>query len=257
MDGKEASEPAALLPKIICVTTLAGSTETSGDAATMDSDPRPYSCPVCQKCFASRNYLMMHTRWLHDGLETSAANVNTRVESIVLPSSPSTTLPPGCKVTALLLPRIVPVTTLTDSAETSGDAAIKDSDPGIPDGAITTSAKQSAKAVHFGGKRHACSTCGARFVWRQSLVQHKRTHTGEQPFQCNYCSVTFTCSDRLNNHILTHTEERTHECDVCGKRFKLKKTLIEHHRIHTSELHYTCKLCPATFARSDTLKITF
>nr|XP_054931101.1 uncharacterized protein LOC126538992 [Dermacentor andersoni] len=194
------------------------------------------------------------------------------------PSSPTTAPPP----TAILLPRIVFVTSLADSTETSGDAAIEDNDTGIPDSTITTSVKQCAEAgntaeklhpcpvcdrrfalksqvakhqaVHSGEKRHTCATCGERFAWRQSLVQHERTHMGEQPFQCSYCSVTFACSDRLKNHILTHTSERTHECDVCGKRFKLKRTLAGHRRIHTSGMDYTCEQCQATFARSDTLR---
>ncbi|XP_049514598.1 zinc finger protein OZF-like isoform X1 [Dermacentor silvarum] len=154
--------------------------------------------------------------------------------------------------TAVLLPEIVSVTTLTDSTETSVDAAIKDNDLGIPDGTITTSAMQCGKAT--GAKKfYECNVCGRYFNQKTSVDRHQATHTGEKPHPCPMCDRRFAQKSQLVNHLPVHTGEKRHACSTCGERFVRRRSLVVHERTHTGEQPHRCIYCSATFARSDTL----
>lgn len=55
--------------------------------------------------------------------------------------------------------------------------------------------------AHRNDRRHACSTCGRRFVKDSDLRKHLRTHTDERPYPCEACGRRFARRDYLKKHL--------------------------------------------------------
>ncbi|KAH7971025.1 hypothetical protein HPB49_017928 [Dermacentor silvarum] len=108
-------------------------------------------------------------------------------------------------VPAALLPKIVCVTTLACSTETSGDAATMDSDPSIVDGTIRGPLKKPDRSVR---RCYECSVCGRRFRNRKTA----------------------------KNHLVLHTDEMKYTCTVCNLKFAQRPALFKHQRVHTGEM---------------------
>ncbi|KAH7970804.1 hypothetical protein HPB49_015757 [Dermacentor silvarum] len=162
---------------------------------------------------------------------------------------------------APMLPRIVSVTTLTSSTETSGNTAIMDSDKGTSVDCCYEcgvcrqrfSTKKSVTnhlIVHKGEKPYACDVCGLKFFQKFPLLKHQRIHTGEMPYACQVCPSKFCRKESLDRHQQLHVRgvDMCH-CPECGKSFMRMKTLQRHLKWHKMEKPYPCHLCPARFTK--------
>ncbi|XP_037557412.2 zinc finger protein 182 isoform X2 [Dermacentor silvarum] len=183
---------------------------------------------------------------------------------------------------AALLPRIVSVTTLTTSAETSGDEAIMDGNAGcngaatarrVCDGTAGVPAKQPGRSV---GTCHECSACGQRFanrtvakihlathiceepyartessqkfIQKSNVISHQRNHTGERRLVCELCQSKFSTNLSLHKHKQLHAcGVDFFHCPECSKTLMQRDSLLRHLKFHKMEKPYACDLCPATF----------
>ncbi|XP_065287940.1 zinc finger protein 689-like isoform X1 [Dermacentor albipictus] len=271
MDGKEASEPAALLPKIVRVTTLADSTETSRDAATMDWDSGPYSCPECQKCFASRTCLTMHMHWLHGEVEMAAVNGNTRTEIIVSPSRPSTVLAPA-NIGHVFEPECV-LQCYEDEHYGNGAAKIKKEEEDNERGMISVDIKEEPSSptttpppvseVLFRIKEEPSSPTTTppptaillpRIVFVTSLADSTETSGGTaiEDSDIGIPDSTITTSVKQRTEAGS-TAEKLHPCPVCDRRFALKSQVAKHQAVHSGEKRHTCATCGERFAWRQSL----
>ncbi|KAH6942657.1 hypothetical protein HPB50_008980 [Hyalomma asiaticum] len=205
------------------------------------------------------------------------------------PSSPSSTPPPGAQDMAseeqcespALLPRIVSVTTLANTSETSEGTGFLNSDERITKGATESSPKKAERSglrsakdpvrkyrtlyprcppgfdlneyIRPRGKRFTCAVCGQGFSRKSSLTEHQTIHSGEKPHACPTCGETFRVKSYLAIHQRVHSGDRPYVCDVCGQTYLTKSHLNVHHRMHSGERRYACLVCGQMYIRKSHL----
>ncbi|CAL4090365.1 unnamed protein product, partial [Meganyctiphanes norvegica] len=92
-------------------------------------------------------------------------------------------------------------------------------------------------------KKHQCSHCNQRFLYKSYMLNHQTKHIGDKPFQCTHCNKCFARKSDIVKHEKLHMEEKLYQCRYCGKRFAVKGVLVHHERIHTGEKPYQCSFC--------------
>ncbi|KAL1485119.1 hypothetical protein MTO96_032168 [Rhipicephalus appendiculatus] len=151
MEGKETSEPAAMLPEVISATPETCSTETSRDAALTDGSQgtadgilvgpvkkhggKCHECTICGRRFTRKQYLDNH-QILHTGEKPHVCPMLPRVDK---------------EFSCHLCPAIF---------ECSSDM-------------------DQHVGVHIGERPHVCPVCQKHFAWENNLVLHMcRRHGG-------------------------------------------------------------------------------
>ncbi|XP_038220738.1 zinc finger protein Xfin-like [Zerene cesonia] len=104
------------------------------------------------------------------------------------------------------------------------------------------------------GPRHACSYCPMRFVQRSNMLRHERRHTGERPYTCPHCERTFADKGACTSHTRTHSKDTSYACLYCGQTFVQKSKLTYHIRRHTGENLETCTICSKLFTSACSLR---
>ncbi|XP_034827473.1 zinc finger protein 250-like [Maniola hyperantus] len=95
-------------------------------------------------------------------------------------------------------------------------------------------------AIHPGGARHSCWTCGAQFTSKDALKDHSTLHAAlAQSLVCNLCNVTFQSSVDMRRH-----ESTCATCPVCEMRCGARSTLAAHaRRSHARQAPLLCAQC--------------
>lgn len=103
-------------------------------------------------------------------------------------------------------------------------------------------------------RRYKCENCGKSYVWKSSLVRHRKIHTGENPYRCNECGKNFHVRLSFIAHQRIHTGEKPYQCDCCGNCFRTKSSLTAHQIIHTVDKQFPCPDCGKKFRRQAYLR---
>lgn len=161
-------------------------------------DDKPFKCKVCEKAFAKKYNLNVHTR-VHSGLFffTNFCCVNV---FFFLGERPYVCSKCG----------------KTYSTRSNFSTHMN--------------------SAHCDEKRHQCKLCDKSFVHPRILRIHMRKHTGEKPFMCQICGKLFSKNIHLTIHTRIHTGERPYVCNVCGKGFTTSGNLNKHKKIKSYEL---------------------
>ncbi|XP_017007776.3 zinc finger protein 91 [Drosophila takahashii] len=110
-----------------------------------------------------------------------------------------------------------------------------------------------------------CENCGARFVSKALLQQHRRHRCAKKHsrFHCQSCGVRFVWQSNYERHLKSHHNKNEDEelatklqCDECDKVFIWHKDLNRHKRLHQpqSAAQFDCPHCQRRFHRKDNLK---
>lgn len=103
-------------------------------------------------------------------------------------------------------------------------------------------------------KVHVCEVCGASFIKKSYLEDHKEAHGTEKRYKCKFCDKCFKRRTVLVKHKRIHTHPRQCVCEICGKRFNDNGTLKTHTLLlHIKERKFKCMICNQTFPLKPTL----
>lgn len=104
-------------------------------------------------------------------------------------------------------------------------------------------------------KTYICEKCGASFIKKSYLEDHKEGHDTERRYKCKYCGKQFKRRTVLVKHKRIHTNPRECVCEICGKRFNDKGTLKTHNMLlHIKDRKFKCALCGLSFPLKPTLE---
>ncbi|ODM92601.1 putative zinc finger protein [Orchesella cincta] len=73
-----------------------------------------------------------------------------------------------------------------------------------------------------------CSECEKWFSCRGRLRVHFRRHTGERPYSCLFCESRFLDTRSFNRHLRSHIREFYNHCKICGNSFNGRSDLKAH-----------------------------
>ncbi|XP_075528179.1 uncharacterized protein LOC142560175 [Dermacentor variabilis] len=224
MQGKELSEPLALLPSTISLTTLTSSTETSGDATTIDSVPRisdGTSGTSARKPgrTVSRSVSKCDQSNEHGHCFSSEASAKDHLPK------PSGKKPHACPICGRKF-------------------------------ALRYQLKNHNRNIHTAEMRFACELCPSKFRRKISLDRHKKLHErGVDLCHCFECGKTFERMTALQQHLKWHKRDKPYPCHLCLARFTNKHNLEDHVRTHTGEKPHKCTMCEKRFAWRAGLKV--
>lgn len=85
-----------------------------------------------------------------------------------------------------------------------------------------------------------CEQCSLNFIYKTSLVSHRKTHL--KLFKCQQCTSEFTAKRNLVRHEKTHTGVR-YPCSICAVTFSYKFNLNR----HIKKFHGYIQIAPHIF----------
>ncbi|XP_053307061.1 uncharacterized protein LOC128469261 [Spea bombifrons] len=208
---------------------------------------KPFSCPICGKCFAHESGLACHER-VHASEKPHACSecrrrFITKAHLVIHQRSHTGEKPLPCAVCGK---RFAVTSSLVKHEKIhTGEKPFSRSACGKR--FSQKSGRVSHQESHAVEKTLACSVCGKRFPDKSDLLNHQRTHGTERPFPCPECAKRFNTKSQLVQHQRVHTGEKPFSCSVCGNFFTLKSSLVKHQRTHTGEKPFACSTCGKCF----------
>eukprot|EP00088_Acartia_fossae_P016009 TRINITY_DN1890_c0_g1_i4.p1 TRINITY_DN1890_c0_g1~~TRINITY_DN1890_c0_g1_i4.p1 ORF type:complete len:520 (-),score=105.29 TRINITY_DN1890_c0_g1_i4:467-2026(-) len=72
-------------------------------------------------------------------------------------------------------------------------------------------------------------------------------------FKCGTCEEIFDCALDLKLHMKEHPDSKIYECSECERQFNESYKLERHMKIHTEDKPFTCPICKSSFANDEKL----
>lgn len=150
----------------------------------------------------------------------------------------------------VLLPKIVSVTSLSSSSDTSSGKDSLVSNNGVSVGPTGSSQKESGsnESTHS-----VCEVCWCYFLNEDKARRHRLRHEGKKSYFCFVCGRGFHYLNRMRQHEQTHGCVKAHTCLVCDQKFVEECELVEHQIMHMSAEMYTCRMCESKFCTREAL----
>ncbi|XP_049514595.1 zinc finger protein 28 isoform X2 [Dermacentor silvarum] len=271
MDDKNMREPAVLHPRIISVTRPSCTTETSRDAAIINSNTgisvgtsgalvkkpgrniiRCHECTVCKRRYTRKRYLKEH-RVLHTGEKPYTCPTCGRKFSL--------------RTGFLNHRRIHTNKGYEDERHGNRATKIKEEEEDNERGPLNMGDKDTCEpaAPHpriASVTRRRCSTEPSRDMAMMDSNTGISGGTSGAPVkkpgrnaggchECSVCGQRFTRNQYLKDHLVLHTGEKPHACSICGRTFAQRNGLLNHQHIHRAEMRFSCELCPSKFCKKE------
>lgn len=145
------------------------------------TDPKPYRCPTCQKCFANSSYLSQHAR-IHAGIKPYKCQICER--------------------------RFTQLCHLQQHIRThTGEKPYKCQHPTCGKAFSQLSNLQSHSRSHMTDKPYRCNSCYKCFTDEQGLRDHIPKHSETKhlkTFICRICGKSYTQETYLARHMTKH-----------------------------------------------------
>ncbi len=112
--------------------------------------------------------------------------------------------------------------------------------------------------IHHKIKRFSCTLCDKMFSFKKDVVRHANAvHHKLKPFSCTLCDRSFTCERNLNkHHNIVHRKLKPFSCTLCDKSFSCKANLSAHiGTVHDKTREISCTKCNRTFFRKGQLAV--
>ncbi|XP_014349431.2 zinc finger protein 184 [Latimeria chalumnae] len=243
------------------------------EGAIIDREEKPFSCPVCGKCFRLPTSLERH-RWVHAGegpFQCGECQKRFRRMS---------------QLKAHWLRHHVMVGQF--------QCTVCEGKFGSPDELL------AHKLVHFDEEPYQCGICQERFSELNFLQNHQgkhvqyssldnslflmhpnlepeapeplysplnrtrtpgkedyhhcfpselieSTHCGRRLYKCTACSKRLNTFANLAVHYIEHTKHKPFKCFICGETFKKSTYLEQHKLVHTNQRPFKCEVCKKGF----------
>ncbi|XP_037105994.1 gastrula zinc finger protein XlCGF57.1-like isoform X2 [Syngnathus acus] len=186
------------------------------------ADKKPFKCPLCDKGFSRKMYMMAHQKAHSKGF------------------------PFTCSICAkgFLLKSQLRAHTRSHTGERPFTCSV------CAKSFFSNGQLRIHSRIHTGERPFTCSVCSKCFITRGHLQRHSKIHSGERPFSCNVCNKSYVRKSHMESHMLTHTQtgEKPFDCSVCGKRFSTRQYLRCHMKRHSEGKRFTCPVCFKDFA---------
>ncbi|CAF4931335.1 unnamed protein product [Pieris macdunnoughi] len=108
--------------------------------------------------------------------------------------------------------------------------------------------------THTGARPYECPHCPKRFKAHSVYHHHILSHSDVRAYKCPFCPKSFKTSVQLAGHKNSHT--KPFQCQICNRPFASLYAVRLHMEVHSrlNSLKFKCTECGASYARPFALK---
>lgn len=108
-------------------------------------------------------------------------------------------------------------------------------------------------------KKYVCDLCGIAFITPIELKNHSKIHKNNEDIEekCEYCDYKTWRKPAMTHHKLTHFPEKRDlkfQCQSCDYKSWSRKKLTRHMNVHLSLELVKCHLCTRSYKYKDQLR---
>lgn len=245
------------------------------DSAHAREDPSPYSCPVCNLCFASKAGLTGHVR-----VHTNKNPFNCRTckkgfwnKSLLRnhyrrcrfghkseTNSTQMEAPLKAEIDFALNDSVL---VFKEGSQTTGTGVLQTNFSCKDDGVDKSQQNSEVNEVQGDSStvkktvQYQCSECEQSFTDGLMLISHLEDHGRQEQEKkrntCPKCGRVCTSRGHLEKHMKIHGDFKTISCPNCSKKCSTLSDLEIHMACHEPTRPFVCKLCNLRFGNRPSL----